>query len=457
MRITFFGATKEVTGSKFLLESDNKRILVECGLFQGRRKESETANLNFPFDPKSIDLLLISHAHIDHSGNIPNLIKQGFNSDIISTYATVDLLGPMLLDSAHIHEKDIEYLNKKNKNPENKKPLYTVDDVEKSLKYFKGVNYYNEISIDKDLKVTFIDAGHILGSSQIIFEKDGKKLLFTGDLGRKHLPIIRNPDIVKDVDILITESTYGDRLHPDISESREKLKKVIEEVKMKKGNLIVPAFSVGRTQELLYDLFMLKEEGYNLGMKIFVDSPLTVNITKVFKEHPECYDKDMVELFNSGKDPFNFEDLFYIENVEESKKLNSMKEPKIIISASGMCEAGRILHHLKNNIENPANTILVTGFMASNTLGRKIVEKEEKVKIFGDEYRLKAEVVVMNEYSAHADRNDLINHIKSVNPKKEIYLVHGEENQIESLKGALKENGYKNVIIPSKGDSFDIF
>uniref|UniRef100_A0A7C3J6L2 MBL fold metallo-hydrolase n=1 Tax=candidate division WOR-3 bacterium TaxID=2052148 RepID=A0A7C3J6L2_UNCW3 len=457
MRITFFGATKEVTGSKFLLESDNKRILVECGLFQGRRKESETANLNFPFDPKSIDLLLISHAHIDHSGNIPNLIKQGFNSDIISTYATVDLLGPMLLDSAHIHEKDIEYLNKKNKNPENKKPLYTVDDVEKSLKYFKGVNYYNEISIDKELKVTFIDAGHILGSSQIIFEKDGKKLLFTGDLGRKHLPIIRNPDIVKDVDILITESTYGDRLHPDISESREKLKKVIEEVKMKKGNLIVPAFSVGRTQELLYDLFMLKEEGYNLGMKIFVDSPLTVNITKVFKEHPECYDKDMVELFNSGKDPFNFEDLFYIENVEESKKLNSMKEPKIIISASGMCEAGRILHHLKNNIENPANTILVTGFMASNTLGRKIVEKEEKVKIFGDEYRLKAEVVVMNEYSAHADRNDLINHIKSVNPKKEIYLVHGEENQIESLKGALKENGYKNVIIPSKGDSFDIF
>ncbi len=457
MRITFFGATKEVTGSKFLLESDNKRILVECGLFQGRRKESETANLNFPFDPKSIDLLLISHAHIDHSGNIPNLIKQGFNSDIISTYATVDLLGPMLLDSAHIHEKDIEYLNKKNKNPENKKPLYTVDDVEKSLKYFKGVNYYNEISIDKELKVTFIDAGHILGSSQIIFEKDGKKLLFTGDLGRKHLPIIRNPDIVKDVDILITESTYGDRLHPDISESREKLKKVIEEVKMKKGNLIVPAFSVGRTQELLYDLFMLKEEGYNLGMKIFVDSPLTVNITKVFKEHPECYDKDMVELFNSGKDPFNFEDLFYIENVEESKKLNSMKEPKIIISASGMCEAGRILHHLKNNIENPANTILVTGFMASNTLGRKIVEKEEKVKIFGDEYRLKAEVVVMNEYSAHADRNDLINHIKSVNPKKEIYLVHGEENQIESLKGALKENGYENVIIPSKGDSFDIF
>lgn len=457
MRITFFGATKEVTGSKFLLESDNKRILVECGLFQGRRKESETANLNFPFDPKSIDLLLISHAHIDHSGNIPNLIKQGFNSDIISTYATVDLLGPMLLDSAHIHEKDIEYLNKKNKNPENKKPLYTVDDVEKSLKYFKGVNYYNEISIDKELKVTFIDAGHILGSSQIIFEKDGKKLLFTGDLGRKHLPIIRNPDTVKDVDILITESTYGDRLHPDIRESREKLKKVIEEVKMKKGNLIVPAFSVGRTQELLYDLFMLKEEGYNLGMKIFVDSPLTVNITKVFKEHPECYDKDMVELFNSGKDPFNFEDLFYIENVEESKKLNSMKEPKIIISASGMCEAGRILHHLKNNIENPANTILVTGFMASNTLGRKIVEKEEKVKIFGDEYRLKAEVVVMNEYSAHADRNDLINHIKSVNPKKEIYLVHGEENQIESLKGALKENGYENVIIPSKGDSFDIF
>jgi len=457
LRITFFGATKEVTGSKFLLEYNSKKILVECGLFQGRRKESERANLNFPFEPKSIDLLLLSHAHIDHSGNIPNLVKQGFNSEIISTYATMDLLVPMLLDSAHIHEKDIEYLNKKNKNPENKQPLYTVDDAEKSFKYFKGVNYYNQISIDKDLKVTFIDAGHILGSSQIIFEKNGKKLLFTGDLGRKHLPIIRNPDMVKDVDVVITESTYGDRLHSDIKESREKLKKVIEQVKLKKGNLIVPAFSVGRAQELIYDLFMLREEGYDHGMKIFVDSPLTVNITKIFENHPECYDKDMVTLFNSRKDPFNFENLFYIENVEESKKLNSMKESKIIISASGMCEAGRILHHLKNNIENPDNTILITGFMASNTLGRKIVEKQEKVKIFGEEYRLKAEVVVMNEYSAHADRNDLLNHIKSVDPKKEIYLVHGEENQIESFKIALKENGYENVIVPSKGDSFDIF
>ncbi|MEJ5307521.1 MAG: MBL fold metallo-hydrolase [candidate division WOR-3 bacterium] len=456
MKITFFGATKEVTGSKFLLETDRKRILVECGLFQGRRKESEIANLNFPFDPKSLNMVLLSHAHIDHSGNIPNLVKQGYDSEIVSTYATVDLLKPMLLDSAHIHEKDIEFLNKKNKNPENKQPIYTVKDVELSFKYFKGINYYSELEIDKDLKVTFLDAGHILGSSQILFEKDGQKMLFTGDLGRKHLPIIRNPDIIKDVDFLIMESTYGDRTHPDIRESRENLKKVIESVKRKKGNLIVPAFSVGRTQELLYDLFMLKEEGYDLGMNIFVDSPLTVNITKVFKEHPECYDSDMMNLFNFNKDPFNFDGLYYIQGVEESKKLNSMRESKIIISASGMCEAGRILHHLKNNIENPSNTILITGFMASNTLGRKIVEKEEKVKIFGEEYRLKAEVVIMNEYSAHADRNDLINYVKNINPKKEIYLVHGEEKQINSLKDALKENGYENVIIPFKGDSFDV-
>lgn len=457
MRVTFFGATKEVTGSKFLLETDRKKILVECGLFQGRRKQSETINLNFPFDPKSLDTVLLSHAHIDHSGNIPNLVKQGFGKDIISTYATVDLLRPMLLDSAHIHEKDIEFLNKKNKNPENKQPIYTVKDVEISFNYFKGVNYYSEFEIDKDLKITFIDAGHILGSSQILFENTGKKMLFTGDLGRKHLPIIRNPDIIKDIDVLIMESTYGDRVHPDIRESRENLKKVIDNVKSKRGNLIVPAFSVGRTQELLYDLFMLKEEGYEIGMNIFVDSPLTVNITKVFREHPECYDSDMIGLFNTNKDPFNFDGLYYIENVEESKKLNSMKEPKIIISASGMCEAGRILHHLKNNIENPSNTILITGFMASNTLGRKIVNREEKVKVFGEEYRLNAEVVIMNEYSAHADRNDLINYVKNVNPKKEIYLVHGEEKQIDSLKDALMENGYKNVITPLKGDSFDIF
>lgn len=456
MKVTFFGATKEVTGSKFILETGQKRILVECGLFQGRRKESEIANLNFPFDPKSLNKVLLSHAHIDHSGNIPNLVKQGFQSEIISTYATVDLLKPMLLDSAHIHEKDIEFLNKKNKNPENKQPIYTVKDVEFSFKYFKGVNYYSEIEIDRGLKVTFLDAGHILGSSQILFEREGKRMLFTGDLGRKHLPIIRNPDIIKDVDVLIMESTYGDRVHPDIRESRENLKKVIDGVKRKHGNLIVPAFSVGRTQELLYDLFMLKEEGYDLGMNIFVDSPLTVNITKVFKDHPECYDSDMMNLFNYNKDPFNFEGLYYIEDVEESKKLNGMKESKIIISASGMCEAGRILHHLKNNIENPSNTILITGFMASNTLGRKIVEKEEKVKIFGEEYRLKAEVVIMNEYSAHADRYDLLNYVKNVNPK-EIFLVHGEEKQINSLKDLLKETGYENVVIPFKGDSFDIF
>ncbi|MEO0289110.1 MAG: MBL fold metallo-hydrolase [candidate division WOR-3 bacterium] len=456
MKVIFFGATKEVTGSKFLLETDQKRILVECGLFQGRRKESEIANLNFPFDPESLNTVLLSHAHIDHSGNIPNLVKQGFDSEIISTYATVDLLKPMLLDSAHIHEKDIEFLNKKNKNPENKQPIYTVRDVELSFKYFKGINYYSDLEIDRDLKVTFLDAGHILGSAQILFERNGKRMLFTGDLGRKHLPIIRNPDIIKDVDVLIMESTYGDRIHPDIRESRENLKKVIESVKRKKGNLIVPAFSVGRTQELLYDLFMLKEEGYDLGMNIFVDSPLTVNITKVFKEHPECYDSDMMNLFNYNKDPFNFEGLYYIQDAEESKKLNSMKESKIIISASGMCEAGRILHHLKNNIEDPSNTILITGFMASNTLGRRIVEKEEKVKIFGEEYKLKAEVIIMNEYSAHADRNDLINYVKNLNPKREIYLVHGEEKQINSLKEALKENGYENVIIPSKGDSFDI-
>lgn len=455
MRLTFFGAAREVTGSKYLLETDDKRLLVDCGLFQGKRKESEFQNLNFPFDPESLDLLILTHAHMDHSGNIPNLVKKGYKNQIISTYATIDLLRPMLIDSGHIHEKDIEYLKKKKKN-QNKVPLYTVEEAKNSFKYFKGFNYYSEVNLGNGLNLTFLDAGHILGSSQLFFEYRDKKIVFTGDLGRKHLPIIRTPDTVKDVDVLIIESTYGDRVHRDIRQSREELKNVLEKVKDKGGNLIVPAFSVGRSQELIFDLFMLKNEGYDLGMNIYVDSPLTINITKVFKEHPECYDQQMMELFNQFKDPFNFEGLYYIEDVEESKKLNSMKESKIIISASGMCESGRILHHLKNNVENPNNTILITGFMAADTLGRKIVEREKKLKIFDEEYELKAEVKIMNEYSAHADKNDLLNYIQESRPKK-IFLVHGEEEQIIKFKEILTTSGFKNVIVPSKGESFEIF
>ena len=456
MKITFFGATRTVTGSMMLLEHNKKRILIECGLYQGRRSESETINRIFPFDPKSIDIVLISHAHIDHSGNLPNLVKQGYDKDIISTDATVDLLELMLKDSGHIHEKDIEYLNKKlkKKNEPLKEPLYTVMEAEKAMKYLKGVQYYKTFSID-GLNISFIEAGHILGSAQILFELNDKKLLFTGDLGREHLPIIRNPDKVENVDVLITESTYGDKNHKNIQMSQNELKIIIEKTLIKKGNLIVPSFSVGRTQEILFDIFNLRKENRIPAIDIFVDSPLSSNITNVFKNHSECYDKEMMELFNKKENPFEFENLHYITDVEDSKKLNILKTPSIIISSSGMCEAGRILHHLKHNITDKKNTILIIGFMAQNTLGRRIADGEKKVKIFSEEFQVRSDVYIMNEYSAHADKNDLLKHTKDNAPEK-IFLVHGESSQQNEFSKTLSMNGFNDIIIPVRGDSYEI-
>ncbi|MGE3062044.1 MAG: MBL fold metallo-hydrolase RNA specificity domain-containing protein [bacterium] len=456
MRITFFGATRTVTGSMMLIEHKEKKILMECGLFQGRRSESEELNRHFPFDPKSIDMVIISHAHIDHSGNLPNLVKQGFEGDIVATHATLDLLDLMLRDSGHIHEKDIEYLNKKlkKKNEPPKEPLYTVKDAEHALRHLKGYSYYSTVKIDDDLQFSFIEAGHILGSSQILFENKGRKILFTGDIGRDHMPIIRNPDNVSDVDVLITESTYGDRTHRNIKMSQDELKSIIEKTHAKRGNLVVPSFSVGRTQEILFDIYNLKRDNAIPQMKIFVDSPLSSNVTDVFKNHPECYDTEMMSLFNSKENPFEFDGLYYITDVEDSKQLNMLKEPSIIISSSGMCEAGRILHHLKHNITEKRNTILVTGFMAENTLGRRIAEREKKVKIFSEEFPLKADVYIMNEYSAHADKNDLLRHVKNSNPKK-IFLVHGEAGQMDSFAKTLDLNGYKSVERPVRGEAHD--
>lgn len=457
MKLTFYGATQNVTGSMFLIEHNDKKILVECGLYQGKRQESEELNKNFPFDPVSIDMLLVSHAHIDHSGNIPNLVKQGFKGDIVATHATCDLMDVMLKDSGHIHEKDIEYLNKKliKKGEEPKEPLYTVKDAEESAKYFRGVNYYSPYVIDNELQVTFIEAGHILGSSQMLFEYKNKTILFTGDLGRKHLPIIRDPDVVENVDMLITESTYGNRVHKNITQAKEELREIIVKTYTRRGKIIIPAFSVGRTQEIVYDLHALKNDKSIPDIDIFVDSPLSSNVTEIFRNHPECYDKPTVQMFIDRDDPLAFDGLHYINDVAESKALNEKTGTHIIISASGMCEAGRILHHLKNNIENPYNTILVTGFMAENTLGRRIVEKREYLKIFGDEYSLNSEVYVMNEYSAHADSEDLMRHVKSAKPKKTV-IVHGEISQQKSFREKLDAAGYKDVSIPVRGDSFVI-
>ncbi len=456
MKITFYGATHTVTGSCFLIETKGKRILVECGLFQGKRALARERNSTFLFDPESINLMLLSHAHIDHSGNIPTLIKKGYKGDILTTFATVDLLKSMLPDSAHIQEKDAEYVNKKHKkkNLPPIEPLYTMDDAQAAIPHLKGIPYRHRIEIFPDIFVTFYDAGHILGSAQILIETEGKRLLFTGDLGRSRLPIIKDPEKIANVDFMIMESTYGNRYHKPIDHSIKELEEVILRTYNRGGKVIIPSFAVGRTQEIVYDLHKLFDRGRLPAIPIYVDSPLSVNVTEVFRNHPECYDEETLDMITHHEDPFGFYRLKYIKDVEQSKMLNYVKEPCIIISASGMAEAGRILHHLKNNIENPNNTILIVGYQAEHTLGRRLVERRPKVKIFGEEYELRAEVVVMNEYSAHADRNDLLRKVEETHPRS-IALVHGEDSQMDPLFDTIKSMGYNDVYKPDRGETLE--
>lgn len=454
MKIEFYGATKEVTGSKFILISDGTKILVECGLFQGRRREAEKKNREFLFDLKEIDYMLLSHAHIDHSGNIPNLVKNGFSQDIYTTPATIDLLKYLLLDSAYIHERDAEYINKKiiKRGETPIEPLYTVEDAENSLNLLKPKIYENKHQ--RGINFEFFDAGHILGSSEILMELEGKRILFTGDLGRSNLPIIRDPKVPGKVDILIMESTYGNRLHRDIENAKNELEEIINRAINRKGKIIIPSFALERAQEVIYAINSLIINGRIPEIPIYVDSPLTVELTGVFMKHPEYFDKEAYRMLRENH-IFNYGKISYIKDVEQSKTLNTKEGPMVIISASGMCEHGRILHHLKNNIEDERNIILIVGYQAKNTLGRKLVEKQEIVNIFGQPYERKAEVVVLNEFSAHADRNDLIAFTEKVSPER-IFLVHGEENQMEPLGKSLREMGF-NVDMPEvPGTKYEI-
>ena len=454
MKIEFFGATKEVTGSKFLLSSNGTKILVECGLFQGRRKESEKKNRDFLFDIKNIDYMLLSHAHIDHSGNIPNLVKNGFSRDIYTTPATIDLLKYLLLDSAYIHERDAEYINKKiiKRGETPIEPLYTTDDAKQSLNLFKPKIYENKHQ--RGINFEFLDAGHILGSSEILMEVEDKRILFTGDLGRSNLPIIRDPKIPEKVDILIMESTYGDRLHRNIENAKSDLEEILKRALNRKGKVIIPSFALERAQEIIYAINSLIINGKIPEIPIYVDSPLTVELTGVFMKHPEYFDKEAYIMLQENH-IFNYGKINYITDVEDSKALNRKEEPMIIISASGMCEHGRILHHLKNNIEDERNIILIVGYQAKNTLGRKLVEKHEEVNIFGQPYQRKAEVVALNEFSAHADRNDLLSFAEKLSPEQ-IFLVHGEEEQMEPLGKTLKEMGYKVDMPEVPGTEYEI-
>ncbi len=466
MKITFHGAAKEVTGSRHLLEVNGKKILLDCGMFQGRRKETREKNHNFGFDAESVDVAVLSHAHIDHSGALPLLAKKGFRGPIYTTFATRDFCRYMLMDSAYIQEKEAEYYNykKRKKGEPPIEPEYTVADVEQALRQFHGLNYKQTHEIAPGVKLTLYEAGHILGSAVVYLEiddsEDGKHktLLFTGDLGRHNLPILRNPYQVEEADYLITECTYGNRFHEAITDVEGKLAKIVTDTIQRGGKIIIPAFSLGRTQEVVYTLHQLfDDKKIPKDLPITVDSPLSGNVTEVFRNHTMDFNKEAQEEFISNTDnPFGFGRLHYTQNVQESKDLNNSRVPSIIISASGMCEHGRILHHLKNNIEDPRSTVLIVGYMAEHTLGRKMIDGEPTVKIFGEPYRLKAQVEVIDAFSAHADRSDLLDYATRIKGLKQTFLVHGEEKQLNAFKGALAENGIEDVIMPDRGESYSL-
>jgi len=460
VKLTFFGAVRTVTGSLHLIDTGSSRIILDCGLYQGRRRESRQRNENPPIPPALPQALILSHAHIDHCGNIPTFVKLGYKGPIHATFATRDLCTAMLRDSAHIQEKDAEYLNKKlaRRGEEPITPLYRMEDAERSLKLFRGYNYRQPFYPTPDICITFYDAGHVLGSALTCIEVDnGKKPLRIGyivDLGRRNLPILRDPEIIQGLDYMIIESTYGNRTHTPIEQARDELRDVVRRTVERGGKIIIPAFALERTQELVYCLHELWEAGEIPEIPIFVDSPLAVNVTEIFRMHPECFDEETNRYLLQNEDPFGFGRLQYIRDVEDSKALNYDTRPMIIISASGMCESGRILHHLKNNIENSKNTILIVGFMAQNTLGKRLVDRVGRVKIFGEEYRLKAEVVVMNSFSAHADKEDLLNYVKkSASARlKGIFIVHGDEDQSLALREHLHDAGFENAYVPQPGD-----
>ena len=463
INISFHGAARTVTGSRHFIDVDGFTILLDCGLFQGRRSETYERNLNFSFYPRAVDSAIISHAHMDHLGNVPNLVKRGYFGDIHCTLATADLANIMLTDSANIQVSDIEFVNKirRRRGEPEMEPLYTVLEVQAALKHLQGHSYDRTFNLRDNISATFHDAGHILGSAITVLditESERKtSICFTGDLGRYNMPIIRDPEVITDSDILIIESTYGDRLHADIKNVQNKLEAVINETIDRGGKIIVPSFALERTQELVYNLHELKLAGRIPDIPVYVDSPLAVDATDIFRAHPECYDDETARFLRETADPFGFRGLHYVSSAAESKKLNQMKTPSIIISASGMAEAGRILHHLRNNISNPNNTVLIVGWQAENTLGRKIREKWPEVTIFGEAHKLRCRVEVFEEFSAHADRNDLLKWVSAGKDRwKQVYIVHGEETAALSLADDFRDMGIQEVVVPELGQSFII-
>lgn len=466
MKIAFYGAANTVTGSCFYVETNTKKFLVDCGLYQGQSKEVALNVDEFPFKPQDLDFMLLTHSHIDHSGRIPKLYIEGFSGSIYATKATVDLCSVMLPDSGHIQETEIEWMNRKRlragKHPI--EPIYTMQDAIDSLKLFVPVRYDEEVQLAENIKIKFRDAGHMLGSSvlELWITEDGKeeKLVFSGDLGNKNIPILREPTIIKDADYLVMESTYGDRLHKENVDKVNLFIDIINETLEKGGNVVIPSFAVGRTQEIIYELHKQREKyGEKLAKlmrtPVFIDSPLAISATEIFRNNLDCYDEEAKQYIQNGDNPLDFPGLKFTRTVEESRLLNDVKEPCIIISASGMCEAGRIKHHLKHNLWRKECTILFVGYQAVGTLGRKIVEGAKKVKIFGEEVTVEARIEYIDGFSGHADKNGLLDWVDEYDEKpKNIILVHGEPEPQKELAKAIRERFGLTPMIPLRGDEY---
>jgi metallo-beta-lactamase family protein len=460
-----WGGAEQVTGSKHFLKVDDATLLVDCGAFQGRRDESDRRNREWPFSHDDVDAVLLTHAHYDHCGLLPRLIAEGYGGSIYSTPATRDLANLVLNDSARIQSKDLEYLRKVRGNKKEgpvKEPLYTTDDVLHCMKHFVSIGYHRPFSPLPGVEATFHDAGHVLGSSIAVLEVKGNdgpmRIAFSGDLGRKGLPIIRDPEYIPEVDYLVIESTYGNRLHAPMTTTLDTLAEIINRTVNRGGKILIPAFAIERTQELIFFIHLLCDQGRIPKIPIFVDSPMAVNATAVFRLHEECYDDETRKAFlDHAENPFGFNELHYIMSKEESQKLNSLKTPAMIISSSGMCENGRILHHLAHNIGDSRTTILIVGYMAEHTLGRKILEKAERVFIFDQQFPVNAEVKALNAFSGHADYNEILDYVSHLERKrlKKIFLVHGEKDAQENLRKLLVEKDY-SVEIVKEGERYPL-
>jgi len=461
MEIEFNGAAGIVTGSCHLLTVNNKKYLLDCGLFQGIKETTKRNYLPFPFDPKKIEAVILSHAHIDHSGLIPKLYKNGFRGIIYCTKATKDLCRIMLEDSANIHEREAVYDNKRlaREGKPLRQPLYEKKDAINCMDLFRTVNYDSVFEVSNDIKLVFRDAGHILGSAIVeVFAKENnetKKIVFSGDLGQPGLPIIKDPEMIKEADIVIMESTYGGRIHESVAERREMLLKIIKENHEKGGVLMIPSFAIERAQELIYRLNEFSENNLMPKTKVFVDSPLAIKATEIFLKHPECYDEEIENLLAKDDNPFEFPELKYVTNVNDSKKLNEMKGPFIVIAGSGMCNGGRIKHHLKNHLDEEKSTLLFIGYQAIGTLGRSLRDGTKKVKIYGRWYPVNVNIDTIGGFSAHADKPALVKWAKNFKGTPQIIIVHGEPKESEELASEIRKFN-KNIRIPKMRDVYKL-